>query len=140
MMAYSHLSNPSPSLSASEELKIVKELIEGLNVNIEKLENQLTKQPTDYQVIGKLSNPDEIKSRYPKARIDIQELSSSNPNMKMGKNYTISIKDASAGVWKSDDFTFNADGTITPTKTGDCKIDYVIDNVTIKSRTINVVK
>ncbi len=141
MVSYSLLKSPSSDETSLEELKNAKVKIEQLSNKLEETEKQLTQQITVNSVVHEISNPNEIIAKYPDARIDVRELSTQNPNMDVNKKYHISIINAIGGNWKSDSFIFNSDSTtISPIKTGACKIDYVINNVVIKSRPINVVR
>jgi hypothetical protein len=139
-IAYGLLKSPSSNQPSSEELKDVKELIKELNKNLKETENQLTKQSNENTGSSDFLDPSEIIAKYPKAKIDIKELSTTNPNMKKGVKYHISIKEATGGSWKSNDFTIVDEGIVIPNKVGICEVSYVIDNVSIVSRKINVIE
>lgn len=140
VIAYGLLKSPSSNLTSSEELNNAKKQIVQLNKKLKETE-KLTKQTTVNAVVPEFSNPSEIIAKYPNAKIDVKELSLTKPNMSMSKTYHISIQNVDVkGIWVSKDFVFNSDNTISPIKTGDNKIDYVVDGVIVKSRTITVVK
>lgn len=69
-------------------------------------------------------------------KIDVAGISKTSP-MQKDSTYKVSLKYDLKGTWKSKDFIIN-NHTITPRHTGNCTIEYVIDNRTIASRTINV--
>ena len=97
----------------------------------------------DFVKSENLEQPTEsFNSRYPKARIDINELSLENPNMKMNATYTVSIKKADNylnGEWETKDFTINGN-TITPLHTGECIVYYKFDGEQVLCRKIMVVE
>jgi len=120
---------------------------DDLKKEIQALENKIMKKYEkfimDFVKSENLEQPTEsFNSRYPKARIDINELSLENPNMKMNATYTVSIKKADnnlSGEWESKDFTINGN-TITPLHTGECIVYYKFDGEQVLCRKIMVVE
>jgi vacuolar-type H+-ATPase subunit H len=134
VIANSVLKSPSNDQATS------KVLIEQLTNRLKDATNQLTQQDKMKTAVSETLISSSNIAVFPNARIDIPELSSQNQTMKINSKYHYLINNV--GIvedWKSDDFTFNEDNTISPKKVGDCKINYLINNVIVKSRAIKVV-
>ena len=82
-----------------------------------------------------------LKEKFPQARIDIKEINANNPMIYgNGNSYTLSLLNVNEnldGKWVSNDF-FIYDNQITPKKSGECSISYLIGNDTLVTRTIKV--
>lgn len=82
----------------------------------------------------------DVRELFKEARIDIQGIGHNKP-MKMGHVYKITLLNADAdlkGKWQSKDFTIKSNDSIVPKRTGQCVIQYVINGMVAKERTITV--
>lgn len=82
-----------------------------------------------------------LKKRFPSAKIDITEITAKKP-MKYGdgSSYTLSLINVNEeldGKWESSDFAIHGN-QITPKRSGQCTISYVVGDDTLVTRTIIV--
>jgi len=104
-------------------------------------QNQINKPVIESTDKSKVSETNAKTNEYPDARIDIREFNKNKTKMSMNETCHIKIENVNSkdGVWKTKDFMIKGDA-ITPNKSGNCKIDYVINGIIIKSRIIEVDK
>lgn len=88
------------------------------------------------------SNSEQVflqKKEQNQYKIDVSEFSNNDTIMIKGKKYHILIEPKiEQGKWKTSDFSFNKDSSITPTHTGKCKIEYVVKDQILVSRIVTV--
>ena len=134
------------SCSSSEDSEAAKELI-AANNQIEELKQKLgeqkessTETDTEFKTEESYNTLNEPYDVFAKAKIDIEGISSTSP-MHVGKTYKVSLQNVDPhcllGTWKSKDFQVSGD-YIVPKHTGRCIIQYVIDDMVIKEREIDV--
>lgn len=91
-----------------------------------------------------LRKEDSLKAEYSNARIDISFISDQKP-MRYGTKdyYPVRLKDVGSelkkGQWQSSDFEIDGD-RIRPKHEGKCTISYVVDDIIVVSRELNVAK
>ena len=91
-----------------------------------------------------LKKEDSLKAEYRYAKIDISYISDQKP-MRYSVNdyYPVQLKyvgsELKIGQWQSSDFEIDGD-RIKPKHEGKCTISYVVDDITVVSRELNVAK
>lgn len=133
---------PKSDDSLSMELQVANDRIKQLEKQL-KEDNMKDVVDNPYNAgegFGENNQPS-FAERFPNARIDIAEISGSNP-MRYGNAvfYTVSLMNVTEdldGEWVSNDFSIN-NGKIKPNHAGECKISYVVNGEAIVTRTINV--
>lgn len=83
-----------------------------------------------------------LESLFQEARIDIQGIGETNP-MRKGIAYKVTLQKGPSdlegqGQWQSTDFTIKPNDSIVPKHTGECVINYMINGIVAKTRTIKV--
>lgn len=123
----------------------------GINQNANTKGNEITKaaevapeDSEDSTMPSEETNADSLKSVYEKARIDISYISDQKP-MRYSVNdyYPVHLlgvgSEQKRGQWQSSDFEIDED-RIKPKHEGKCTISYVVDDITVVSRELNVAK
>lgn len=123
----------------------------GINQNANTKGNEITKaaevapdDSEDSTMPSEETNADSLKSVYEKARIDISFIDNQKP-MRLSTNdyYPVQLLNVKQkqkrGKWQSSDFEIDGE-SIKPKHDGKCIISYVVDDVVVVSRELNVAK
>lgn len=129
--------------SDTAKLMVAKDnKISELEKQLEEQQELLSKSHTPYSddKNTETTAPQKLLHRiFADAKIDVAGISNSTP-MRVARTYQVSLKNVNTdkiGEWKSDDFVVSKQG-IMPKHAGACKINYIVDNEVVITRTIDV--
>lgn len=131
------------SCSTSNEDQSTKDKLSSVKKENEELKNELNTLRNEIASLNELSqgtsDAESLLKLFENARIDVTGISGNT--MRLGRTYSVTINggpDGYNGAWYSENCDILDNNTIMPKKTGSCNICYIVENVTVKSRTITV--
>lgn len=110
----------------------------------ETVDNAGSSKDTEQTADVAFPNEDLLKAEYSNARIDISFINNQKPMRISAKDYypihLLGVEPAQKrGQWQSSDFDIDGE-SIKPKHEGKCTISYVVDDITVVSRELNVAK